>query len=99
MIRKAVDNWYEAISKFNWNNPEASTFSQLIWKSTTHIGIGVANKGSKSVVVTNYWPKGNIYNIGPGDRGKYFKDNVLPPNSQTLAFKIDDPVDEPQQNK
>lgn len=47
VIRKAIDNWYEAMGKYNWNNPEASTFSQLVWKSTTHIGIGVASKGAE----------------------------------------------------
>jgi hypothetical protein len=35
VIRKAVDNWYNAISKYNWNHPEASTFSQVL--KYTHI--------------------------------------------------------------
>jgi hypothetical protein len=51
---------------------------QVVWRSTNEIGIGVASEGTKSVVVANYWPKGNIYNVGDGDRGKYFKDNVFP---------------------
>ncbi|XP_021949374.2 uncharacterized protein LOC110846841 isoform X2 [Folsomia candida] len=79
VIRKAVDNWYNAINKFNWNYPEASTFSQVVWKNTTEIGLGIASKGTKSVVVANYWPKGNIYyDVVGDDKGKYFRENVLP---------------------
>jgi len=65
---------------------------QLVWKGTTHIGIGVASKGTKSVVVTNYWPKGNIYNIGEGDRAQYFKDNVLPAVPSTLSVPLDENI-------
>lgn len=80
VAQKAVNHWYDAIRKYNWSNPEASTFSQLVWKSTSQVGFGVASsQPSKSIVVANYWPKGNIYHVGStSDRDKYFKANVLP---------------------
>jgi hypothetical protein len=56
------------------------------------MGIGVASKGTKSVVVTNYWPKGNIYNIGDGDRTKYFNENVLPALTTTLALPLNENI-------
>ena len=50
-------------------------FTQLVWKSTTEIGVGVARVRGQDrwVIVTHYRPQGNT-NM-PGD----FKTNVLPP--------------------
>lgn len=79
VVQKSIKNWYSSISKYNWEFPDASTFSQLIWKETRELGLGVASNGRKSVVVASYWPKGNLYNLVPGeDRGRYFRENVLP---------------------
>merc|ERR1712055_148419 len=46
-------------------------FTQVVWKGSTDVGVGVAQEGSKVVVVSNYSPPGNM-------RGQY-ADNVPPP--------------------
>jgi len=51
-------------------------FTQVVWKGTTSIGVGVATVpdpkyGSSTVVVVNYSPPGNC-------QGQ-FPQNVLPP--------------------
>lgn len=68
-----VKSWYDEISKYNFGDkPIAGTghFTQLVWKGSEELGIGLAKKGGKVVVVANYSPPGNI--IGR------FKENVLP---------------------
>jgi hypothetical protein len=42
VMRKAVDNWYSALNKYNWNFPEANTFSQ------------VTNLPANAIIWTNY---------------------------------------------
>ncbi|GIY60273.1 golgi-associated plant pathogenesis-related protein 1 [Caerostris extrusa] len=54
--------------------------SQLLWKSTTEIGVGVAKipGQNKAYVVVNYRPAGN--NNMPGE----FERNVLPPQKMQM---------------
>ncbi|XP_064616770.1 Golgi-associated plant pathogenesis-related protein 1-like [Liolophura sinensis] len=72
--------WYEERSKYDYKNPRwrrgVNNFTQLIWKSTSEIGVGVSKlrDSDKYVVVTQYRPPGN--NNMPGE----FKKNVLPPH-------------------
>jgi len=35
-------------------------FTQIVWKETTMIGVGVGHYGPKTVVVVTYFPRGNI---------------------------------------
>jgi hypothetical protein len=37
VVKKAVNNWYDANTKYNWNNPEASTFSQVNSRNSLRI--------------------------------------------------------------
>merc|ERR1719167_1124639 len=46
-------------------------FTQIVWKSTTELGVGVASKDGKAFVVAHYSPPGNML----GD----FTAEVLPP--------------------
>ncbi|XP_054712787.1 Golgi-associated plant pathogenesis-related protein 1-like isoform X2 [Uloborus diversus] len=77
-----VKEWYKEINNYNYNKPGwkrgAYRFSQLLWKSTTEIGIGVARIPGlkKAYVVVNYRPAGN--NNMPGE----FERNVLPPQKK-----------------
>ncbi|CAF1674552.1 unnamed protein product, partial [Adineta ricciae] len=72
---KAVTDWYNEISDYNWNNPSFSSgtghFTQVVWKATTHLGIGRAVSASnKLYVVGNYFPGGNFNNA--------YEENVPP---------------------
>ncbi|XP_044250931.2 uncharacterized protein, partial [Drosophila takahashii] len=72
----AVRAWYNEISLYNWNYPSYSEqtghFTQLVWKSSTELGIGVARRGDIIYVVCNYNPSGNYEN--------QFRTNVAYPN-------------------
>ncbi|XP_065724863.2 Golgi-associated plant pathogenesis-related protein 1-like [Drosophila suzukii] len=73
-----VRAWYNEISEYNWNYPSFSKqtghFTQLVWKSTSELGVGVARRGDDIYVVCNYNPPGNIKN--------QFKKNVAFPNKK-----------------
>jgi len=47
-------------------------FTQVVWRSTTHVGVGIANGPKGTFVVANFLPVGNIVNPG------YFEKNVIP---------------------
>ncbi|ODM89020.1 Golgi-associated plant pathogenesis-related protein 1 [Orchesella cincta] len=70
-IRSAVKMWYDEISSYNYGYPGFSMatghFTAVIWKSTTHLGIGVAYNSRKRwwVVVGNYNPPGNMQGSFP----------------------------------
>ena len=70
-----VGAWYNETKLYNFQNPgfQSGTghFTQVVWKATTTIGVGVASSGGKNIVVVNYSPIGNV-------QGQYEK-NVLPP--------------------
>ncbi len=76
--RDAMESWYEEIDLYSFKHPEYSEetghFTQMIWKSSEKLGVGVALSGDGREVyfVTYYYPAGNIINHG------YFKKNVLP---------------------
>ena len=75
--QEAVDSWYSEEHNYDYNRPgfrsNTGHFTQLVWKSTTHVGVGRAIKGSTTFVVANYVPAGNITNAGQ------FEANVLRP--------------------
>ncbi|XP_069791713.1 GLI pathogenesis-related 2 isoform X2 [Narcine bancroftii] len=69
--------WYKEIEEYNFDAPGFHSgtghFTQLVWKASREIGVGIATDGKgKFIVVAVYNPAGNISNPG------YFKDNVLP---------------------
>ncbi|XP_046547164.1 Golgi-associated plant pathogenesis-related protein 1-like isoform X1 [Haliotis rubra] len=71
--------WYRECAKYDYSTPRwrkgAMNFTQMIWRSTSEIGVGISKvKGQdRYVVVTQYRPAGN--NNMPGE----FRKNVLPP--------------------
>lgn len=75
--QEVVDNWYSEERNYDYNNPgfrsNTGHFTQLVWKSTTHVGVGRAVNGSTTFVVANYTPAGNVTNAGQ------FEQNVLRP--------------------
>ena len=75
--KESVKAWYDEIEFYNYADSEREIaakfskighFTQLIWDDTTDIGLGFAEKKDESngmittVVVTKYWPAGNMMN-------------------------------------
>jgi uncharacterized protein YkwD len=57
---KAVNLWMQEKVSYRASGIEnAGHYTQVVWKSTTHVGVGVARNGNKTVVVANYHPPGN----------------------------------------
>lgn len=59
-------SWYDEMREFNFGvEPKgmfkAGHFSQMVWKSSKELGVGVAKtKKGKVLVVCNYDPRGNV---------------------------------------
>ncbi|KAK7094904.1 Golgi-associated plant pathogenesis-related protein 1-like [Littorina saxatilis] len=77
--QQVTDEWYRESRHYSFNQPrwrkETIHFTQLVWKTTTQMGVGVSRVRGQDrwVIVTHYRPQGNT-NM-PGD----FKKNVQPP--------------------
>jgi uncharacterized protein YkwD len=58
-----VQNWYDEIKDYNFSNGgfsmQTGHFTQVIWRSTTHVGCGVAQCSGQDLLVCNYSPPGN----------------------------------------
>lgn len=95
-VRRATKSWYDELYKPGYNfdnpgyneNPGAGHFTQLVWKGTTELGIGIAKNGSAFFVVGRYRSAGNVTNAG------YFAQNVLPLKSSSKA--VPQPIPEPK---
>nr|XP_021327299.1 ancylostoma secreted protein isoform X1 [Danio rerio] len=78
--REAVESWYNEIKEYNFSRPgftsKTGHFTQVVWKDSKELGVGLATDGSTSFVVGQYLPGGNITNAG------YFERNVLPGGSK-----------------
>lgn len=65
-VQDAVASSYEEIKDYDYNKPGykegTSHFTTMMWKTTTHVGVGVAwnPKEEQFVVVANYNPGGNV---------------------------------------
>ena len=80
---------------YNFDNPgfseSAGHFTQLVWKSSTTIGLGIAagldDGWNAYYCVAHYQAAGN--SVSPGDPAltqQYFRANVLPP--QSVASRV-----------
>ncbi|XP_057688670.1 Golgi-associated plant pathogenesis-related protein 1-like [Corythoichthys intestinalis] len=62
--KEAVDLWYSEVKEYNWTRPGYQTntghFTQVVWKESTQLGVGLATDGNKAFVVGQYRPAGNI---------------------------------------
>ncbi|CAF2035154.1 unnamed protein product [Rotaria magnacalcarata] len=73
----ATQSWYDEIKSYDFNNPDFSMetghFTQLVWKSSCSLGVGVgfSDDGKTVVVVAQYGPAGNMMGA--------FEENVPPP--------------------
>src|SRR3954453_106338 len=71
-----VDTWYNEIQHYDFNQPgfrpDTSHFTQVVWKASHELGIGMAQAADGTwYVVGNYRPPGNIV--------EQFVSNVLKP--------------------
>jgi len=76
-----IETWNKGSHNFRYNskNAEASSFTQIVWKSSEYIGIGVSqNASGGTIIVANFHPGGNV--VG------HFAENVLPPKGSD-AYK------------
>ena len=60
---RVVDAWGSEVefydeAKNNWW-PKAGHWSQMVWRTTTHVGGGVVRRGDQEIWVCNYDPRGN----------------------------------------
>ena len=73
---KAVAIWYNEGASYSYsqNTPQPGTghFTQLVWKASHKIGVGVARSNSGTFVVCNYDPPGNV--------AGFYKGNVSRPS-------------------
>jgi glioma pathogenesis-related protein 2 len=77
----ATDGWYGESAQYRYGSGFSSAtghFTQLVWKSSTRLGCGMARGSNGSLntvyVVCSYDPPGNVTNE--------FPQNVLPPGSR-----------------
>ncbi|KAK3734431.1 hypothetical protein QZH41_019757, partial [Actinostola sp. cb2023] len=76
---KASNIWYSERKDYSFAYPKFTDkirhFSQMVWKSTTQVGLGVATNPSEKykIVVALYWPIGNDYHP------KLLEDNIPKP--------------------
>ncbi|MEV4128101.1 CAP family protein [Nocardia sp. NPDC049707] len=72
----AVEDWYAEIKDYNFTEPGFSDktghFTQVVWKGSKQIGVGIVCTGSTAYVVANYDP--------PGNYESKFPQNVLSPH-------------------
>lgn len=72
-----VETWNKDSKTFRYNsrNPQASSFAQIVWKSTRYIGLGLSKDSQGGTyIVANFYPCGNVI-------GK-FQENVFPPKGR-----------------
>ena len=62
----AANTWYKEHEKYTYaivsqnNWYQTGHYTQMVWKKTTHVGVGVAVcKNGQLIVVANYYPAGN----------------------------------------
>lgn len=89
-----IETWNKDANTFRYNskNPEASSFAQIVWKSSKYIGLGIS-KDSKGAtyIVANFYPGGNV--VGQ------FADNVFPPKGKGGSKKVNEKEKEEKKNK
>ncbi len=64
---QVVTDWYNEISNYNFDTGTAINsslpwlhFTQVVWRSSIELGVGVASGGGRHYVVARYKPRGNV---------------------------------------
>lgn len=77
--------WYSEIANYNFVAgkfaPNTGHFTALVWKSSSSLGLGIAqSKSGKTFVVAQYSP--------PGNRAGQYVENVLPAQWEHLQYPL-----------
>lgn len=56
--RLGIAKWYTSGSNYDYDLPTANAFSALMWNNTSDLGVGIASRSGRMVLVCNYWPPG-----------------------------------------
>lgn len=57
-VREAVQFWYRSFTDYKREDPKPSAFTQMVWRASQELGVGTATDGDRTVVVSQYYPKG-----------------------------------------
>ena len=78
--------WYSAVKFYDWADPKLtvqnSPFTQLVWKASTSMGVGIAKGGPsvrRAAVPGKYFI---VVNLEPAQSDDKIKENVLPAEGQ-----------------
>jgi len=86
----AVKSWYDEIQYYNYatgdtvNGSPIGHFTQVVWKSTSSIGVGFAESAAGGTyIVAQYYPKGNVVMMQFGEaiataRARVYGEEVQP---------------------
>jgi uncharacterized protein YkwD len=62
--KEAVEMWYRESEDYDFDNHgfgfNTAHFTQIVWKGSKYIGVGVASGKGQTYIVCNYYPAGNV---------------------------------------
>ena len=67
--RDGVTSWYNEIKDYDFkkgiskNGGVVGHFTQVVWKESKYVGVGVGKIENSYYVVANYFPAGNFNNL------------------------------------
>lgn len=76
-VTEAIRRWYSTVQNYHWDKPgfqpNSGSFSAMVWKGVSHIGVGIAwnEQAASYVIVVYYDPAPNVC--------QEFRENVLRP--------------------
>ncbi|XP_069465934.1 uncharacterized protein [Ambystoma mexicanum] len=87
--QEVADAWYKEEKNYDFSSPghqpDTGHFTQMVWRSTKEMGVGLACNGKGMfIVVAQYNPTGNITNPG------YYQRNVLSAGSKITDEEEED---------